>query len=149
MKNPAVPGPPTAADAEEGAGELHRSEEALRRSEQRYRALVEATSQAVWSWSPHGEASDFSRAHRWWERLTGQTAAEQRANPSAWLEVVHPADREATAAAWDNAMASGRLYDVEFRGTRGRVVGGMFMRGVSRFPGLASRCASGSARWTT
>jgi PAS domain S-box-containing protein len=92
-----------------------RSEEALRRSEARYRALVEASSQAVWSWSPLTGEGEFDQTQRWWEEITGQTVAEQNRDTTAWLEVVHPEDREAAGLAWGNALTSGIKYEIEYR----------------------------------
>lgn len=93
--------------------------EELRRSEERYRALIEATTQAVWSWNPEKGTSDFERAQVWWEQLTGQTLQEQKAKENSWLDVIHPDDRAATAAAWTSSIATGKIYDVEYR-VRGR-----------------------------
>lgn len=90
-------------------------EDALRRSVERYRALVEATSQAVWTWSPEGANGDFEHTQLWWEEITGQTPVQQQACMTAWLDVVHPDDREAARTAWETALAKGTLYDIEYR----------------------------------
>ena len=91
------------------------SEDALRRSEARYRALVEASSQAVWSWSPGGVNVDFQNTMRWWEQVTGQSIAEQHSTDTAWLDMVHPDDRDVAGTAWDSARVTGVAYDVEYR----------------------------------
>ena len=91
------------------------SEDALRRSEARYRALAEASSQAVWSWSPGGVNADFQNTMRWWEEVTGQTVEEQGRRHDSWLDVVHPDDRDAAGKAWGTALATGSPYDVEYR----------------------------------
>ena len=93
--------------------------DALRRSEERYRALIEATTQAVWSWSAEKDSTDINRAQLWWEQLTGQSLEQQRAKDDAWLDVVHPEDREAAATTWRNCMTTGKVYDIEYR-VRGR-----------------------------
>jgi PAS domain S-box-containing protein len=95
--------------------ERQRDDEALRRSEARYRALVEASRQAVWSWSPDGVNVDFQNTMRWWEEITGQTVEEQERRHDSWLVVVHPDDREAAGKAWGTAIATGSPYDVEYR----------------------------------
>jgi PAS domain S-box-containing protein len=107
----------TSRDASESEREDEQCQidDAPRLGEQRYRALVEATSQVVWSWSPAGETGDFTRTRQWWEDLTGQTVTDQLSNGSAWLEVVHEDDREPAAAAWATAIATGKAYDIEYR----------------------------------
>jgi PAS domain S-box-containing protein len=90
-------------------------DDALRRSEARYRALVEASSQAVWSWSPKNGSGDFEGAMRWWEDLTGQPVAVQKRTDTAWLDMVHPDDHATAAAAWGTAITTGVPYDVEYR----------------------------------
>lgn len=88
-------------------------------SDKRYRALIEATSQVVWSWSPHGGKNDFERSQKWWEELTGQSIDEQSASGESWLDVVHPDDRTAAAEAWATAISTGARYDSKYR-VRGR-----------------------------
>lgn len=89
----------------------------LELGDRRYRALVEATSQAVWSWHADGNhgGGDFERAQTWWQKITGQTVEEQRSRVDAWLDVVHPEDRDRASNAWGNAIAEQRTYDVEYR----------------------------------
>ena len=89
--------------------------EALRRSEERYRALVDATSQVVWSWTPDGSGNDFQQSMRWWQEITGQSVEEQTAGSDAWLQMVHPSDRAAAASAWSEALQSNSKYDSIFR----------------------------------
>jgi PAS domain S-box-containing protein len=90
-------------------------QEALCRSEARYRALVEISNRAVWSWSADGVNLDFQNTMRWWEDVTGQTIAEQHRTDTAWLDMVHPDDRAIAGKAWDSARATGIAYDVEYR----------------------------------
>lgn len=89
--------------------------EALRRSEERYRALIEATSQAVWAWATDGSGNDLDRSRQWWAEITGQTLDEQGATGDAWLDVVHPDDRSKAAEAWVAAKESGSSFDTEYR----------------------------------
>src|SRR5688572_15294789 len=98
-----------------GSKEASREEE-LRRSEARYRALVEATSQAVWTWNPHSKTAEFGDTQRWWAEITGQTPQEQSAGEQiGWLEAIHPDDQERVQAAWTQAMTTGTQYHVEYR----------------------------------
>ena len=71
-----------------------------RREEARYRALVEAGAQIVWTTPPSGE---FSADQPGWAAFTGQTPDEYRG--WGWLDAVHPDDRELTAASWEMALA--------------------------------------------
>ncbi len=76
-----------------------RAEAALAGSEARYRALVVATSQIVWTASPNGSrAMDMGQ----WEAFTGQDAAT--AARGQWLDAVHPDDRAEVARAWSEAL---------------------------------------------
>ena len=86
------------------------SAERVRREEERYRTLVTATSQIVWSAAPDGA---FTAEVPAWSELTGQTAAEQ--SGFGWLAAVHSDDRDRVRNAWQR-----RVYQT---GTRPRRVG--------------------------
>jgi PAS domain S-box-containing protein len=87
-----------------------KAEERLRASEQRFRSLVEATSQAVWRTSAEGE---FEEAPTGWMAMTGQTPEEVRER--GWLDAIHPDDREPTLRAWTEAVRTGTAYEMEHR----------------------------------
>jgi hypothetical protein len=70
-------------------------ESALRGSEQRYRALVTASSSLVWTSDPAGR---FVERQVSWEEYTGQPWAEHR--DQGWINALHPDDREAVRRAW-------------------------------------------------
>ncbi|HEV2735743.1 MAG TPA: PAS domain S-box protein, partial [Longimicrobiaceae bacterium] len=78
-------------------------------SEERLRALVEATSRMVWSTDASGAASDPGT----WLELTGQTPEEIRAG--GWESAVHPEDRPRILEAWARARAAGSVYEAEYR----------------------------------
>ncbi len=84
-------------------------EETLRHSEQRYRSLVLATSQIVWTTDERGKVVDIPS----WRAYTGQTKEEVEG--CGWLSAVHPEDRDRTAEVWLNALANKTLYDTEYR----------------------------------
>jgi PAS domain S-box-containing protein len=86
------------------------SEEAVRRSEERYRSLVQAGAQVVWVTTPTGEIAEDSPEWRW---ITGQSAEEYRGN--GWLEAIHPEDRERVERDWRDAVASGKVFDSRYR----------------------------------
>jgi PAS domain S-box-containing protein len=90
-----------------------KAEAELRRSEERYRALVEATAQVVWITDAQGEVVEDIPT---WREFTGQTRDETKG--WGWLEAIHPEDREKTAQLWEDAIQRGRLYLSEYRARR-------------------------------
>src|SRR4029077_8940365 len=86
------------------------TEEALRRSEERYRALVQGGAQIIWVASPDGEMLEDSAEWRW---ITGQTVEEFLGN--GWLDSIHPEDRERVERDWRDCLRSGRIFDDRFR----------------------------------
>jgi PAS domain S-box-containing protein len=86
------------------------TEEALRRSEERYRALVQGGAQITWVVSPDGEMLEDSTEWRW---ITGQTVAEFLGN--GWLESIHPEDRERVERDWRESLRTGRIFEERFR----------------------------------
>jgi PAS domain S-box-containing protein len=86
------------------------TEEALRRSEERYRALVQGGAQIIWVASPDGEMLEDSAEWRW---ITGQTVEEFLGN--GWLDSIHPEDRERVEREWRECLRTGRIFDDRFR----------------------------------
>jgi PAS domain S-box-containing protein len=87
-------------------GPMHAAEEALRRSEERYRALVQGGAQVVWVASPDGRMIEDSAEWRW---ITGQS--EEEFLGDGWLDSIHAEDRERIDAAWRECLRSGRIFD--------------------------------------
>jgi PAS domain S-box-containing protein len=87
-----------------------RAEEALRQSEERFRLLVQAVSQAVWETDAQGRVIADSPS---WRAYTGQTVEEFL--DSGWLQVVHPEDRAHVEQHWREAVAAPCHVHVEFR----------------------------------
>lgn len=85
----------------------NRAEEQLRRSESRYRSLVEATSDMVWVIGPSGQDIDVNS----WLEFTGLTLEEARKN---WWTPIHPDDRERVLSAWENFVKNGGVYEIEY-----------------------------------
>jgi two-component system, cell cycle sensor histidine kinase and response regulator CckA len=86
------------------------AEEALRRGEARYRALVAAAAQIVWTASADGRRPlDTSQ----WEAFTGQTGSE--ATWGGWFAAIHPDDRAEAVRAWSEAVAARQPLAAEHR----------------------------------
>jgi PAS domain S-box-containing protein len=84
------------------------AESAVHRSETRYRALVEATSQAIWT-----HPNQDSESTRWWQNLTGQTP--EQASGLGWGDTLHPDDREHVLEAWAQSLVKNIKFDLEYR----------------------------------
>lgn len=89
--------------------ERRRMEEALRVSEERYRALVQASAAIEWRSAADGALYDAPL----WERFTGQPAERHRG--SGWREMVHPDDLAAVIAVWDEGHATGNVVEIDYR----------------------------------
>lgn len=76
----------------------------------RFRLLAESLPQLVWTARPDGTHDYYNR--RWYE-FTGLDPT--RPIDDDWSEVIHPHDRPPTGAQWRQALASGGLYEVEYR----------------------------------
>jgi PAS domain S-box-containing protein len=85
-----------------------------RRLERRYRSLVEATGQIVWSANASGVVVEDSPS---WRAFTGQTLGQWLGHGR--LHAVHPEDRARASRAWRQAVAGERRYEAEFRLRRG------------------------------
>jgi PAS domain S-box-containing protein len=84
--------------------------EDLRMSEQRYRSLVVATAQVVWTTNADGQVvGDMPM----WRAFTGMTLQEIQGR--GWINSLHPEDRERTAAIWKQAVHTRSLYQAEYR----------------------------------
>src|SRR5487761_1087483 len=86
------------------------SEQSLRRSEERYRALVQGGAQGVWVAAPDGEMLEDSPE---WRLITGQT--EEEFLGGGWLDSIHPEDRERVQRDWRECLRTGRIFDDRFR----------------------------------
>lgn len=88
-----------------------RAEDVIRRKEERYRSLVEASSQVVWVTDPAGRVIDDAPE---WRAITGQTYDDYVAG--GWLQVVHPEDRARIAGAWQDCLDDpGRTFETSYR----------------------------------
>lgn len=90
--------------------ERERLLERIRHSEQRYRSLVDATSQIVWTNSADGEMTDEQPG---WAEFTGQTREQYRGY--GWATAVHADDRELTIQRWREAVEARKTFLCEHR----------------------------------
>lgn len=86
------------------------SQKALRRSEARYRSLVIATSQAVWTTNAQGQVVEDNPS---WRMLTGQS--EDAIEDWGWLDAIHPEDRRQSVESWFEAVKNKIYYETEHR----------------------------------
>lgn len=97
-------------DEDHDISEQERAEEALRQSEERYRSLVTAMAQIVWTTNAQGEVTEDIPT---WRDFTGQS--EEEIKGWGWINALHPEDRERTEAIWSQAVENRTLYDTEYR----------------------------------
>ncbi len=84
------------------------AEEALRQSELRYRSLIEALPQLVWTADSAGKWDYVSRQ---WCEYTGLD--ELRHLSDRWSELLCPEEAERVLARWTDSVATGAVYDAE------------------------------------
>ena len=87
-----------------------RAEEELARREQRYSALVTATTSVVWTADPAGR---FDHAQSSWEGFTGQSWREQEG--LGWMSSIHVEDRPTAMASWRTARERGTTWEGRIR----------------------------------
>ncbi len=92
------------------AAERSRAARALRASEARFRALVDASAQIVWTTDAAGGIVEDSPS---WREFTGQAPEDWLGG--RWLEAIHPDDAPRVARGWADAVASREPYSAEYR----------------------------------
>lgn len=85
-------------------------EDDLRQSEERYRALVEATSAVTWHCPPSGMNVAPQPS---WMAFTGQSAEEMLG--TGWSKAVHPEDQATVVALWNTAVERNEPFYNEYR----------------------------------
>ncbi|MBI4748513.1 MAG: PAS domain S-box protein [Acidobacteria bacterium] len=84
--------------------------DAFRISEARYRSLIAATAQSVWTTSVDGQVTEDQPS---WRALTGQSPDEIQG--WGWLDAIHPEDRPQIKQAWAYALETKSLLSLEHR----------------------------------
>jgi PAS domain S-box-containing protein len=90
--------------------ERKEAEEKVAESEERFRSLVIATSQMVWTANAQGEVVNDMPSFR---DFTGKSLEEIKG--SGWAEALHPEDRARALAVWAKAVESKSMFETEFR----------------------------------
>jgi PAS domain S-box-containing protein len=88
-------------------------EQALRESDQRYRALAEYSPTGIFHSDPDGKTLYVNRA---WSNITGLSLEQARGD--GWRKAIHPADRDFKVSEWLEAMKMQR----PMRGSEYRVL---------------------------
>jgi PAS domain S-box-containing protein len=78
-------------------------------AEERYRALVRATSSLVWTSAPDGQIADMPE----WRAYTGMSV--EHIKGWGWLESLHADDGERTTINWQRAIDTRSFYETEYR----------------------------------
>ncbi len=86
------------------------AEEILSVHLERYRSLILAIAQVVWTLDPDGAMIERQPS---WAAYTGQSFEDYRR--WGWLEAVHPDDRARHAEVWARAVSAGAPYELEQR----------------------------------
>jgi PAS domain S-box-containing protein len=103
-----VAGPSAEAAGAAAAAEAVAAE--LRRSEERYRSLVQGGAQVVWVAAPDGAMKEDSPE---WRLITGQLLEEYLGY--GWLESIHPEDRDRVRRDWRECVRTGKVFDDRYR----------------------------------
>ncbi|HZN67476.1 MAG TPA: PAS domain S-box protein [Tepidisphaeraceae bacterium] len=86
------------------------ADQAVRRSEERYRSLVAATTTIVWTADGAGA---YVEPQPSWEAYTGQPWDKHRG--FGWAQMLHPQDRDALTSAWMTAVGRRSRYEAHGR----------------------------------
>ncbi len=87
----------------------HEQLKTLEISDARFQALVKALRAAIWMAQPDGHVT----ASLNWTELTGEDPANFLG--TAWIDSLHPDDRDRTLKTWASALANKAPYEIEHR----------------------------------
>ncbi|WP_435125564.1 PAS domain S-box protein [Halobaculum sp. D14] len=94
------------------AVDQHRAERTATRVEQRLRELAENTTQVLWMFT--GDWSDLLFVNSPYERIYGHSVDDLAADPTSFLDAVHPDDRDAVRDAMAR-LSAGETADLKYR----------------------------------
>ncbi|GHO54500.1 PAS domain S-box protein [Ktedonobacter robiniae] len=92
--------------------EQKQTEQRLKESEERFRALAETVPQLVWVARSDGQ-HEYTNQH--WCDYTGLTLEQIQSDQWDQLPFIHPDDREDIQARWQHAQDTGAMYEHEGR----------------------------------
>ncbi len=87
----------------------HEQLKTLEITDARFQALVKSIRAAIWMAQPDGHVT----ASLNWTELTDEDPANFLGR--AWVDTLHPDDRERTLKTWDDALADKKPYEIEHR----------------------------------
>jgi PAS domain S-box-containing protein len=90
------------------------AEQEAEASEQRYRLLIEAIPQIVWTATPDGAVDFFNQ--RWYDYTW---LSVKQSLDWGWQLTIHPDDLQLCLQRWTTAVQSGDSYEIEYRLRRG------------------------------
>ena len=99
------------AERVRAATERLRAEAARRESEEQFRIFAQAVPNQVWACRPDGYLYWFN------DRVYAYSGASPGTldGATAWAGIIHPDDLPGAAAAWSRSLATGEVYETEFR----------------------------------
>ncbi len=85
----------------------------LRESEERWKFALEGSGYGMWDWDPQSDEATFSKR---WKEILGYNENEFPDNGTAWVEHLHPDDRDRILAILQEYLAGKQpVYSGEFR----------------------------------
>lgn len=102
--------PATHVGIVEDITQARHAQQALLRSETRYRSLVTSSAAIIWTTDAEGR---FAEPQFSWERFTGQSWEDHRDNGAA--NAIHPEDRDRIVNRWKEAVVSAQTFVAEAR----------------------------------
>ncbi|WP_375395769.1 PAS domain-containing protein [uncultured Sphingomonas sp.] len=103
------------AERVRGATERVRAEQARRESEEQFRVFAQALPNQVWAARPDGYLYWFNEQ----VFAYGKQTLSDLQGVDGWTRIIHPDDHAVAIPAWARSLATGYVYQVEFRIRRG------------------------------
>lgn len=90
--------------------ELRRANSKLAEREQRFRTILDAIPQKIWTARPDGTHNYFNQR---WCAFSG--AQPEECCGERWIDLIHPDDRAPLKARWQHSLETGEDYEIEYR----------------------------------